>query len=110
MSRLPHVHEVVAHLAGLCEDWVNHNLDGYATETWTAQQVSRHTHRTCHEILDSWADAMTSFTHLENSDAELPPARWPFGDAVDHEADIRGAIAADRVPRQTQYSSPYKPP
>ena len=26
------VHEVIAHLAGLCEDWVSNRLDGYATE------------------------------------------------------------------------------
>ncbi len=28
--------DVLAHLAGLCEDWVNHQLDGYASESWTA--------------------------------------------------------------------------
>jgi hypothetical protein len=27
-----------------------------------------------------------------------PPARWAFGDAVTHEADIRGALRAGRVP------------
>jgi hypothetical protein len=27
-----------------------------------------------------------------------PPARWAFGDAITHEADIRGALHAGRVP------------
>jgi len=27
-----------------------------------------------------------------------PSARWAFGDAVIHEADLRGALGADRVP------------
>ena len=31
------VHDVLAHLAGLCEDWVNHQLDGYASEPWTVR-------------------------------------------------------------------------
>ena len=33
------IHDVVAHLSGLCEDWVDHRLDGYASEGWTAAQV-----------------------------------------------------------------------
>jgi uncharacterized protein (TIGR03083 family) len=92
------VHEVVAHLAGLCEDWVDGRLDGYATEAWTADQVSRHAHRTCDEILDRWADAATRFAALDEQSSEVPPARFAFGDAVVHEADVRGVTAADRVP------------
>jgi uncharacterized protein (TIGR03083 family) len=92
------VHEVVAHLAGLCEDWVDRRLDGYASDEWTADHVSRHAHRTCDEILDRWADAATRFAALEDQGSELPPSRFAFGDAVVHEADLRGATAADRVP------------
>ena len=69
-----HVHEVVAHLAGLCEDWVSGRLDGYATEPWTAHQVSRYAHRTCDEILHRWADTITSFARLETPDMRVPPA------------------------------------
>jgi hypothetical protein len=35
------VRDVVAHLAGLCEDWVQGRLAGYASEAWTANQVER---------------------------------------------------------------------
>jgi len=30
------VRDLIAHLAGLCEDWVVHRLDDYASEAWTA--------------------------------------------------------------------------
>ncbi len=92
------VRDVVAHLAGLCEDWVNHRLDGYASERWTADQVSRHDRSTCEEMFDAWRDAMVAFTNLREPFLGLPPARWAFGDAVVHEADVRGALGADRVP------------
>jgi hypothetical protein len=92
------VHDVVAHMAGLCEDWVAGRLDGYATDAWTADQVSRHAGRTCGEILDRWVDAMTGFAALDFAEIGLPGARLAFGDAVVHEADIRGATAIGRVP------------
>jgi uncharacterized protein (TIGR03083 family) len=92
------VHDVVAHLAGLCEDWVGRRLEGYATDAWTAHQVSRHRHQTCDEIVQQWGDALMSFARLERSDNAVPPARWAFGDAVVHEADVRGATACGRVP------------
>jgi uncharacterized protein (TIGR03083 family) len=92
------VRDVVAHLAGLCEDWVDHRLDGYASDSWTAAQVSRFSACDLDEILERWHGAMDRFAALEDDPVMGPPARWAFGDAVIHEADIRGALGAPRVP------------
>jgi hypothetical protein len=93
------VRDVVAHLAGLCEDWVTGQLDGYASEEWTANQVLRNANLTCEEILRKWAQTTDAFAALGDDPVMgRPPARWAFGDAITHEADIRGALAAGRVP------------
>ena len=103
------VHDVLAHLAGLCEDWVNHQLDGYASEPWTAAQVARFAQRSCPEILERWADTMGAFAALgddlvtpigDDPVTARPPSRWAFTDAIIHEADVRGALEVDRVPNE----------
>jgi uncharacterized protein (TIGR03083 family) len=93
------VRDVLAHLVGLCEDWVNHRVDGYASVAWTASQVSRYETWTSVQLLQRWAEVAEQFARLDNDQVMGPPARWAFGDAVIHEADIRGALAAGRVPR-----------
>src|SRR5579884_4236923 len=92
------VADVVAHLAGLCQDWVDGRLDGYGSEAWTATQVARFADRPTREVLGSWAASLTSFGSLDADPVMGPPARWAFGDAVVHEADLRGALGAGRVP------------
>jgi uncharacterized protein (TIGR03083 family) len=92
------VRDVVAHLAGLCEDWVCHRLEGYASEAWTAAQVARFSDCSLTEILDRWGAESRSFATLDDDPMMGPPARWAFGDAVTHEADVRGAIGAGPVP------------
>jgi uncharacterized protein (TIGR03083 family) len=92
------VRDVVAHLAGLCEDWVDHRLDGYASERWTDAQVSRSSGETLEQMLERWRRAAERFAQLEDDPVMGPPARWAFGDAITHEADIRGALQAGRVP------------
>jgi len=92
------VHEVLAHLCGLCEDWISHRLDGYASDQWTATQVARNDDLACTQILDAWADALSRFATLDGEFLGSPPARWAFGDAVVHEGDVRGALGSGRVP------------
>jgi hypothetical protein len=89
----------MAHLAGLCEDWVNHRLDGYGSAEWTAAQVSRFSGCRVEDVLERWQDAMTRFALLDEDPQMGSPARWAFGDAVIHEADIRGALGSVRVPQ-----------
>jgi uncharacterized protein (TIGR03083 family) len=97
------VRDVLAHMAGLCEDWIDQHLDGYASDSWTASQVERFATRSCPEILHAWASALEPFARVEMMLLGRPPARWAFGDAVIHEADIRGALEAGRVPDDAVY-------
>ena len=90
--------DVLAHLAGVCEDWGTRHLDAYASDEWTASQVQRFAGRSCSEIVRAWEQAMGPFSRIDISVLGGPPARWAFGDAVIHEADICGAIGVGRVP------------
>lgn len=92
------VRDVVAHLAGLCQDWVSNDLLGYASDGWTAKQVARFAGRGIDDILDAWRNASVAFAALPDDELMGPPARWSFGDAVSHEGDIRHALDAGRVP------------
>jgi hypothetical protein len=49
-------------------------------------------------MLASWEASLSSFSHLHEPFFGSSPARWAFGDAVVHEADIRGALGQGRVP------------
>jgi uncharacterized protein (TIGR03083 family) len=93
------VRDVLAHLVGLCEDWGDHRLDGYASTAWTADQVSRSVDLEVVDLLSRWTDLVTEFARLDDDPLMGPPARWAFGDAVVHEADLRGALDAGRVPK-----------
>jgi len=92
------VKDVIGHLVGLCEDWVDHRLDGYASEEWTAAQVDRFAASTLDEVVERWYRSSERFVRLDDDPVMGPPARWAFGDAINHEADIRGALGAARVP------------
>jgi len=94
------VHDVLAHLVGLCDDWVHARLAGYASRRWTADQVSRLTGSSDIELVDRWTSLLQEFGRLEDDPVMGAPARWAFGDAVIHEADVRGALDAGRVPHE----------
>jgi len=92
------VRDVLAHLVGLCDDWINNRLGGYATPSWTADQVARHSGYTISALLERWTRLVREFAQLDDHPAMGPPARWAFGDAIIHEADLRGALGAARAP------------
>jgi uncharacterized protein (TIGR03083 family) len=92
------VGDVLAHLVGLCEDWVHARFDGYASEEWTAAHLERHRGESCASMLETWHATMRAFAELDHSPLGATPARWAFGDAVVHEADLRGATFTGRVP------------
>jgi uncharacterized protein (TIGR03083 family) len=92
------VGDVLAHLVGLCEDWVRGCFDAYASEAWTAAHLERHKGESCSSLLNGWRATMKAFAELDDSPLGATPARWAFGDAVIHEGDLRGATTGDRVP------------
>src|SRR5438132_399041 len=48
------VHDVVAHLTGVCADILTGNLEGVATDPWTEAQVSSRKNRTMAELVEEW--------------------------------------------------------
>jgi uncharacterized protein (TIGR03083 family) len=84
------VKDVVAHLAGICDDIVAGRLDGVATEAWTAAQVAARHERTLTEVLAEW----------ERLAPQVEAAIDQFGrsgeqlltDLVTHEHDLRHAL------------------
>ena len=61
------VHDVVAHLAGVMHDVAAGNMEGAATEPWTAAQVERGRGKTVAGILDEWAAGAAGFEDFLSS-------------------------------------------
>lgn len=85
------VKDTVAHLSGVCADIVSGNIEGVATEPWTAAQVEARRDWSVDQILDEWAakgaevEAMVAFfPGLVGSQFVL--------DMTTHEHDIRHAL------------------
>lgn len=89
------VKDVVAHLSGLVDDWLNGRIDGYGTAHWTARQVDERRGWSFDEVLAEWRkNAPDLETLMETGTPDLP-AHIPYitvADLVIHEHDIRGAL------------------
>ena len=93
--------DVIAHLAGLAQDWVDGNLDGYGSDEWTSAQVARFSGASVDEVLHAWGTAAGRFPNLASSPIGGTAAMWAFGDAVVHEADLLGTLApGTQVPEE----------
>jgi uncharacterized protein (TIGR03083 family) len=91
------VHDVVAHLAGVCADIMAGNVAGAATDPWTAAQVDARRERSFGQILAEWDDVAPEVAAL----ADDFPGRLGnqfVTDVTVHEHDLRGALgrAGDR--------------
>lgn len=85
------VHDVIAHLAGVCSDILSGRLEGVTTPPWTAAQVEARRDRSMQELLEEWASAAGQVEPL----APLFPGRAAqqmVADVVSHEHDLRGAL------------------
>ena len=85
------VHDVVAHVTGICADVVTGNLAGVGTDEWTAAQVDVRRPKTIAEVVEEWDDVGPRFAALIDDF----PARvrfQPVADVTAHEHDIRGAL------------------
>jgi len=85
------VHDVVAHLTGLCTDILTGNVAGAATDPWTQAQVDARRDTSLTEVLDEWADAGPQVAAMVEDFPE-PYGRQVVADLAVHEHDIRGAL------------------
>ncbi len=92
------VHDLVAHLAGVMHDVATGNMEGAATEPWTAAQVERGRGKTIAGVLDEWAAEAPGFEDFLTS-AEGRRAGSAVIDVHAHETDLRTALGlAPAVP------------
>jgi uncharacterized protein (TIGR03083 family) len=85
------VRDVVAHLSGITADINAGNLDGVATDAWTARQVDARQDWSVDRLLEEWD---TEAAKVEAVMATLPEVAvgQMTMDAATHEQDIRGAL------------------
>ena len=85
------VKDVVAHLTGICSDIVAGNLEGVATDPWTAAQVDARRPLPLAQLVAEWDEVGPQI------EAMLPsfppePATQLITDLTTHEHDLRGAL------------------
>lgn len=84
------VKDVLAHLTGICADIMAGNIEGVATDPWTAAQVDARRSATIGEVVAEWNEVAPQ---VEAMAAGFGPAghQW-VGDFATHEHDVRGAL------------------
>jgi uncharacterized protein (TIGR03083 family) len=85
------VHDVVAHLAGVCADILAGNVAGAATDPWTAAQVDVRRQRSLAEILAEWDDVGPQVAAFAD-DFPGRLGRQFIADVTVHEHDLRGTL------------------
>jgi uncharacterized protein (TIGR03083 family) len=85
------VHDVIAHLAGVVEDVVSGNLEGVATDPWTAAQVERGRDKTVTQLLTDWDVGASVIEGFLSSPAGETAGAAVF-DIHTHETDLRTAL------------------
>lgn len=81
--------DLVSHLCGVACDLVSGNLDGVATEPWTARQVAERRGRSMAEVTDEWRAATPALLDLLAVPGRADAAAY---DLLTHEHDLRGAL------------------
>jgi hypothetical protein len=90
------VHDMVAHLAAVAEDWGRGVLNLPPSDEDTAAQIARFHGYDKAEILRAWADASALLARMAETEGKEPP----LGDITSHEHDLRGALGS-RAARDT---------
>jgi uncharacterized protein (TIGR03083 family) len=85
------VRDVVAHLSGITADINAGNLDGVATDSWTARQVDARRDWSIEQVLDEWDTEAAKVEPLMSSLPDVAMGQMTT-DAATHEQDIRGAL------------------
>jgi hypothetical protein len=85
------VKDVVAHLTGICADVLAGNIDGVATDPWTAAQVAARRDTPLARTVAEWSELGPQVEALVPA-FPLDAARQMLADIVTHEHDVRGAL------------------
>ncbi len=90
------VRDILAHLAGAAASFGTPSFSGVGTDDWTEEQVRSRQGRPVAELLaERWLHTpRLAGVPADNNRAWLPIVH----DALTHEADIRGALGAPRLP------------
>jgi uncharacterized protein (TIGR03083 family) len=87
------VHDVVAHVAGVVEDFLSGSLESAGSPAWTAVQVEKRRARSTADVLAAWNEQAPS---LEAKLDEFGPAGYQLlMDVVTHELDLREALGLE---------------
>lgn len=87
------VHNVVAHLTGVCSDVLAGNLEGVATDPWTAVQVEARRDRSLAELIEEWSTAAPQVEAMAQFFPGRVGTQWVL-DLTTHEHDLRCALGA----------------
>jgi uncharacterized protein (TIGR03083 family) len=85
------VRDLVAHLSGITADINAGNLDGVATDAWTARQVDTRRDWSIDDLLDEWDTEASKVEAIMSTLPEMAVSQMTM-DATTHEHDIRGAL------------------
>ena len=95
------VHDVVAHMTVACSDILSGNIQGAASDEWTAAQVDARRATSLEELLAEWDEVAPKYAAVID-DFPGQYRRQAVGDVAVHEQDIRGALgrpgARDSLP------------
>ncbi len=89
------VRDVIAHLAGICDDIVHGNMDGRATDPWTAAQVAKRRDWGLQQLIDDWNEHAVVIESQMNDWG--PGMGQMVFDAFTHDQDVRGALDEPRA-------------
>lgn len=85
------VHDVLAHLSGVCADVEAGRLEGITTDAWTAAQVVPRRTMTTGDLLAEWDRLGPGFETALGAAPDVIAGQAVF-DAITHEFDIRHAL------------------
>jgi uncharacterized protein (TIGR03083 family) len=85
------VRDVVAHLSGITADINAGNLDGVATDAWTARQVDARRDWSIEQLLEEWETEGAKVEAIMSTLPEVAVGQMTT-DAATHEQDIRGGL------------------
>jgi uncharacterized protein (TIGR03083 family) len=85
------VHDVLAHITGVCADVLSGNIGGVASDSWTDAQVAARRAHSVKQIVDEWNEIAPQVESFANHFPGRVGDQW-VTDQTTHEHDIRLAL------------------